>query len=151
MVYITPLHNPKTEHLFARFYWYINQDLDMRPIDRTSYMQHSSRSLYALDLWIKDDEYSHHRKLGVNHIWFVRFAHSQARAKNIYDKRAQLKVTYTEFPHFIYSIDNFNYLYYNIMGEYYYYYIYYIYISPLIIAYFYIKIKINKKKRDSAS
>ena len=29
--------------------------------------------------------------------------------------------------------------------------IYYIYISPLIITHFYIKIKLNKKKRDSAS
>lgn len=49
----------------------------------------------------------------------------------------------------VYIIDNFNYLLYNIMGENNN--IYYIYISPLIILYFYIKIKLNKKKRDSAS
>ena len=100
-------------------------------------MRPSSRSLYALDSWIKDDEYSHHRKLGVNHIWFVRFAHSQTRAKNIYEKRAQLKVTYIEFPHFIYSIDNFNYLYYNIMGEYYYYYYIYLYFPFNYIIFLY--------------
>ena len=125
MVYITPLHNPKTEHTFAK---HLFAPLLYNTLTKTFYMRLSSRSLYALDLWIKDDVIHTYASSGVN----VHLASKLAQeVKNKYEKRAQLKVTYTEFPHFIYSIDNFNYLLYNIMGEnnnni-------YIYISPLII------------------
>lgn len=88
---------------------------------------------------------------------FASLTHKQ-EVKNKYEKRAQLKnripssrIVYILLIIFIiyYALALHAVQKHNIMGEnnnni-------YIYISPLIITYFYIKIKLNKKKRDSAS